>query len=104
MARLKIIWTNTAIQQRNLIFEYWNKRNGNKSYSRKLNYKIKERIEILKLNPYLGKSVQLDNIRLLPFKHYSILYKKYDSKIVIIGFWDNRQNPKRLLALLNKDV
>ena len=104
MARLKIIWTNTAIQQRNLIFKYWNKRNGSKSYSRKLNYKIKERIEILKFNPWLGKSIQLENIRLLAFKHYSILYKKYDSKIAIIGFWDNRQNPKRLLDLLNNDA
>jgi toxin YoeB len=47
MALLKIFWTSTAIKQRNYIFEYWNERNKSKSYSQKLNLKIKERTELL---------------------------------------------------------
>ena len=40
MARLKILWTSTALKQRNHIFKYWNERNKSNSYSKKLKNKI----------------------------------------------------------------
>jgi len=100
MVELKIFWTKTAINQRNLVFEYWNARNKNTSYSKKLNNTIIDRTEILKSNPFLGKITDFENTRILPIKHYSILYQKHKTKIIITGFWDNRQNPKKLLSLL----
>lgn len=100
MVELKLFWTKTAIYQRNLVFKYWNKRNKSTSYSKRLNNNIIERTEVLKLNPYLGKITDFKNTRLLPFKHYSILYQKHKTRIIITGFWDNRQNPKKLLSYL----
>lgn len=44
MDGLTIFWTQTAKQQRDHIFDYWNNRNKSKSYSRKLNLAIIERI------------------------------------------------------------
>ena len=55
MVELKILWTTTAIQQRNFIFEYWNNRNKSTVFSKKLNIKIKEKVNLLKTNPQLGK-------------------------------------------------
>ena len=64
MAELTIFWTNTAIKQRNFTFEYWNERNKSTAYSKKLNLSIKERTNILKTNPELGKKLSLTILEL----------------------------------------
>jgi len=102
MAQLTIHWTETAIRQRNYIFGYWIKRNQSTTYAKKLNEKIKERINLLKQNPELGKKTDLKNTRAVSLGHYSILYQKSNFKIIITGFWDNRQEPEKLLKFLKK--
>ena len=102
MARLNIFWTETAIRQRNFIFEYWIERNHSTTYAKQLNIKIKERTNLLKQNPDLGKKTDFKNTRAISLGHYSILYQKIDSKIIITGFWDNRQEPEKLLKFLTK--
>ncbi|MBW6496915.1 MAG: type II toxin-antitoxin system RelE/ParE family toxin [Bacteroidales bacterium] len=86
MDGLRIFWTQTAINQRNLIFEYWNKRNQSKAYSQKLNKKIKERIKLLKVNPFLGKKTDYNQAWIISLGHYSIVYRKIYHHIIIIGF------------------
>ena len=102
MAELSIFWTNTALKQRNYTFEYWNNRNKSTTYSKKLNLSIKERTDILKTHPELGKKTDFNNTRVISLGHYSILYKKVDLKIIITGFWDNRQDPNKLLKFLTQ--
>jgi plasmid stabilization system protein ParE len=63
MAQLTIHWTETAISQRNYIFGYWIKRNQSTTYAKKLNEKIKERTNLLKQNPELGKKTDFKNTR-----------------------------------------
>jgi len=98
-----IFWTRKAIQQRNYVFDYWNKRNRSLNYSKKLNSAIKERIILLKFNSKLGKKSNFKDTRVISLKHYSILYKIESSKIIITGFWDNRQSDKKLLNFLMKN-
>ncbi|MBK3520069.1 type II toxin-antitoxin system RelE/ParE family toxin, partial [Carboxylicivirga marina] len=81
MAQLKVYWTLTAIKQRNHIFAYWNKRNKSSTYSQKLRLGIKERINLIKDNPEIGKPTELNFIRGLSLGHYSILYKQQESRI-----------------------
>ncbi|MDD3723182.1 MAG: type II toxin-antitoxin system RelE/ParE family toxin [Lutibacter sp.] len=103
MAELSIYWTNTALKQRNYTFEYWNYRNKSVTYSKKLNSSIKERINILKTNPELGKKTEFNDTRVISLAHYNIFYRKFNSKIIITGFWDNRQNPDKLLKFLGQE-
>jgi len=56
MAQLKIVWTVTAVKERNSIFKHWNERNKSKSYAKKLAVKIRERLILLQQNPNMGKS------------------------------------------------
>lgn len=100
---LKLFWTETAVRQRNYIFEYWNERNDSFLYSQKLNLKIKERTDILKQNPEIGKKTEYKNARAISLGHYSIFYQFDSTRIVITGFWDNRQNPDKLLKFLRKE-
>ncbi len=102
MARLTVFWTQTAVKQRNYIFDYWNNRNKSNAYAKKLNESIKERITLLKTNPDLGKKTEFSGTRIISLGHYSILYKKIDIKIIITGFWDNRQDPKKLINFLKE--
>lgn len=102
MAQLTIHWTETAIRQRNYIFEYWIERNESTTYAKKLSEKIKERTNLLKQNSNLGKKIDFKNTRVVSLGHYSILYQKTDLKIIITGFWDNRQEPEKLLKFLKK--
>ena len=73
MAQLKVFWTETAIKQRNYIFEYWNERNKSTEYSKSLHVKITERISLLKSQPKLGKKSDFYDIRVVSLAHYSIL-------------------------------
>jgi toxin YoeB len=100
MAVLKIVWTQTAIKQRNFIFEYWKNRNGNTIYINKLNRLVKERLLLLLQNPKLGKLSEHEGARMVSMRHYSIFYKHLDNRIIIIGLWDNRQDPMKLLTYL----
>lgn len=100
MDGLTIFWTQTAKRQRDFIFDYWNKRNKSNSYSKKLNLSIRERTKLLKSYPKMGKETDSKETRATSMGHYSILYKVERSKIIITGFWDNRQEPKELLKFL----
>jgi len=102
MALLNVLWTSTALKQRNYIFEYWNDRNKSREYSQKLNLKIKERIGLLKTNPNLGIKTGFKKTRALSLGHFSIFYKKIGSTIYITAFWDNRQDPRRLIKFLKQ--
>lgn len=102
MDELKLFWSITAKRQRDYIFEYWNQRNKSNMYSKKLNLAIKERTKILKKQPYIGKEIQFKTLRLISLKHYSIIYKLKDSAIIIVAFWDNRQDAKKLRDFLKK--
>jgi toxin YoeB len=103
VAQLKVFWTESAIRQRNFIFEYWIDRNQNYNFVKKLNVQIKNVINLLKKNPELGKQTNYKNTRALIIGNYSILYQKIDNQIIITGLWDNRQNPNQLLTYLLKN-
>ncbi len=52
MDGLILLWTQTAIKQRDHMFDYWNNRNKSNSYSKKLNLAVRERVELLKARDY----------------------------------------------------
>lgn len=102
MDGLTIFWTRTAIRQRDYIFDYWNNRNKSNSYSKKLNIAIRKRIVVLRHQPEIGKFTSLKKTRAIVLGHYSILYKIEKNKIFITGFWDNRQDPDKLIHFLKR--
>lgn len=75
MAQLKVSWTVSAKKQRDRIFTYWNNKNQSTTYSKKLNRKIKERINALKSHPESGKQTEFKHTRATALGHFSIYYK-----------------------------
>jgi plasmid stabilization system protein ParE len=103
MAQKKIIWTETAARQRKSILEYWVQRNQSASYSLKLLRLSNEKAIIIAENPLIYKVAEFPDTHVAAMGHFSLFYKITDESIIITGFWDNRQDPKKLLEFLKTD-
>ena len=102
MVKRTVEWTETAIRQRREILKYWTKRNGSTTYAEKLIGIIRERIKIILLNPESCKRTIYPETRVAAMGHFSIFYRLTESKLIVTAFWDNRQDPKKLLELIKK--
>jgi plasmid stabilization system protein ParE len=97
MAERKIIWSARAKNDLIEILDYYYKRNGTKTYSKKLNSTLRKSIKLLKKYPYIGVKTDIQSVRNLITSCYSIFYEIGSESIEIITIWDDRQNPDNLI-------
>jgi len=83
-----------------MILEYWVEKTGVSDFSLKLLYESEDRIKQLLTHPLSGQKTDYPDTRVLSLGHFSIFYKTVERKIVITAFWDNRQDPKKLIKAL----
>ena len=100
MAKRTIRWTRTADIQYVGILEYWFKRNKSNAYSKKLITIVSKRTKQIAETPFIYKSTEFKDTRVASLGNFSIFYKASDKEIIITAFWDNRQDPKKLLDIL----
>ena len=103
MVERTVVWTETAARQRREILKYWTERNGSADFARKLIKLISDRINIIKRNPESFKSTNYPGTRESAMGHFSIYYKLTSDHLIITAFWDNRQDPKKLLEIITKN-
>lgn len=96
MVKRKIVWSSRAKSDLFNILDFYYKRNGNKSYSLKLNNSLRSAIRLLENNPKLGISVDIKNLRNLIHGDLNVFYEIKEETIEIFTVWDNRQDPERL--------
>ena len=102
MAKRKVIWTQTAARQRRNILEYWVEHSKSNSYSLKLLKASNSKTELISKNPKIFREADFPETRVASMGHFSIFYKFNSKEIIITAFWDNRQDPKKLLEVLKK--
>jgi len=51
-------------------------------------------------NPFMSKRADFSDTRVISIRNFMLFYKITDKSIIITAFWDNRQNPKKLIELL----
>jgi plasmid stabilization system protein ParE len=100
MVKRNVIWTRTADLQFVGILAYWVKRNKSNTYSKKLIELVSERAKQIAEKPFSYKLTDFKDTRVASLGIFSIYYKVTDENIIISAFWDNRQDPKKLLKLL----
>jgi plasmid stabilization system protein ParE len=100
MAKRNVIWTRTADIQFVGILGYWVEKNKSTAYSKKLMKLVSERTKKIAENPFIHKSTDFTSVRVASLGNFSIYYKIYNEEIIITAFWDNRQDPKKLLKIL----
>jgi len=93
----RIVWSKNALIDRLQILDYWFKRIGTKTYSRKLDREIKKLISNLRIIPEMGRRLNNTHIRYLVKDHYLIFYTINKDEIRILHLWDSRRNPDDLI-------
>lgn len=61
---------------------------------------VSERTRQISENPFISKLTDFNDVRVASLGNFSIYYKITDVQIIIVAFWDNRQDPKKLLKIL----
>ena len=64
---------------------------------------VSERTKQIAENPFIFKETDFKDIRVASLENFSIYYKCNEREIIITAFWDNRQNSKKLLTLLENN-
>ncbi|WP_298139814.1 type II toxin-antitoxin system RelE/ParE family toxin [Flavobacterium sp.] len=96
MAKRVIVWTEAAKSELKYILEFYSFRNKSKTYSQNLHKKIQSELNLLMLQPEIGKKTDLINVRGLIIENHIIYYELNENHIIILSVWDARQNPNRL--------
>ncbi|OAQ39051.1 hypothetical protein A5893_10255 [Pedobacter psychrophilus] len=100
MAR-KIIWSNQAQQDRKEILKFWFIKTRSKAYSKILNQQFNYSIKLLQTHPYIGKSTNIEEIKIKIVRDYFLIYKFNEKELIIISLWDSRQDPIQLKELIS---
>ena len=93
MVKYKIKWSVEARLDLIDILKFYLERNGNASYSRKLNSIIKNGVAQISKNPYIGVQTDNEAVRAIITMDYQIIYEITDNMILIVMVWDCRRNP-----------
>jgi len=51
---------------------------------------------LLLSNPEIGRKTDIPNVRIKIVRDYLIFYEVQNESILILSFWDSRQNPEKL--------
>ena len=94
MEQREIKWTPRAVQERNLILDYWYFRNKSLTYSVKLNTLFSASISLMARQPEAGKLFNREkSIYFILVKSYRIYFHFSEETFVVLSIWDTRRNP-----------
>jgi len=94
--RKKIVWSEKARNDLLTILDFYFKRNGNATYSRKIYIRIKKDLSLLSAHTFLGKPTDHEGIRVIVVMDYQVFYQLLPDSLFIINIWDSRRNPDDL--------
>jgi len=101
MVKKKIVWTETAAKQRREILRYWTERNKSTTYAEKLIEINAKHLKVISKKPEAFKESEINEVRESAMGHFSLYYKITSDQIIVMAFWDNRQDPKKLLNAIS---
>ena len=101
MAKSTVAWTITAVKQRRAILKYWTQKTHSTVYAEKLIKLINKRIKVIAKYPESWKLTSYPDSRISAMGNFSIVYKIAEKGIIVTAFWDNRQEPDKLLEIIS---
>jgi len=96
MVKRKIIWSPKAKLDLFELLDFYYKRNGTKTYSKKLNSRIRKSVNLLEKYSEIRISTDVQNVRNLINGDCCIFYEIGTNFIEIVTIWDSRQDPDNL--------
>ena len=83
----------TAVKQRRQIIIYWTEKNQSPTYARRLIEVTAKHLKIIAKHPTAFKETEIEGVRESAMGHFSVYYKIASDQIIVMAFWDNRQDP-----------
>ncbi len=99
MAR-QVVWSPKAIEQLENILNYWQKRNGTKTYSKKLYNLFQQSLTRLSKYPDLGRQTTNLTIKFIIVKDYYLYYSFDASELKVVALCDMRRNPNYINSII----
>lgn len=96
MAKLKIVWSQSANIKLFEILDFYTNRNKSKSYSTKLYKRFIKELSLLHKQPNLGRATDFKPVRGLIVDEFILFYEITKDQIIVHTVWDCGQNPKNL--------
>jgi toxin YoeB len=96
----QIIWSQRAQDDRKQILEYWKNRNKSNIYSKKLDKRFREALNIIRDYPQIGKQTDDQKARIKIVKDYFLIYEETADSIILLTIWDSRQDLNKLEKIL----
>lgn len=100
MVEREVIWTQTAIDQFEVLLFFLQANNVTEKFAQSITTKLNEHIQLILQYPKCGKPYKMSKIREFVFDGFSIFYRVKTRQIIIHLLWDNRQDPIKLVKLL----
>jgi addiction module RelE/StbE family toxin len=96
----QIIWSQRAQDDRKKILQYWSKRNKSNTYSKILDKRFREAVNIIRDYPQIGKQTDDQKVRVKIVRDYLLIYEETADSIILLTISDSRQDPKKLEKIL----
>ena len=90
---MKILFGSQFLESLESILEFYDTRNGNDAYSRKLLQRFHHQINLLATMPDIGRQTNHPHIRILFVDDYGIVYERIDDSVLIIDVYSCLTNP-----------
>ena len=94
MEKLKIVWSDTAIEKLDEILNFYSQRNKSDTYSKKLYEKLMKDVRLLAQTPMIGIKTRLTNVQGLIIDDFIVYYELKNKIVIILTVWDCAQNPE----------
>ena len=90
---LEILYAPLFLDNLEKILAFFDERNGNNSYSRKLLKMIHKQIRQLRTMPEIGRLTDMPSVRILFVERYGIVYQIRDKSLLIVDIYSCLTNP-----------
>lgn len=92
MAKLKIVWTETAVVVFQQMLTFYNVRNGNAKYSRNIYRMVNATLSLVAKYPFMYRATSVHNVRVFHCEYFKIYYRVLDTQILVEAVFDTRQD------------
>ena len=92
----KIVWSDPAVEELQKIIGYWDQKTKSERYSNRIVENTEAVLKLVQESPKMGAKTKIDSIRMrLILEKFYVFYQIREDLIVIVKFWDTRQNPNK---------
>lgn len=96
MAKLKVVWTETAVIVFRQILTYYAIRNGSAKYSLSIRKMVNDVLKLVSKYPYMYKATStFPDIRVFHCDYFKVYYRVSEDSIFVEAVFDTRQDPDK---------